>query len=231
MNMDMEDGLVYSQNLLAMSDEEFNDINSTYDEVSKLIDDRSAELYSGELQAVNDEFVSDVRELFGTLPEEIQGIGIESAASFVDGLDTSKETVISDITDYFDGIFDSVGDSIDSASAAVSSADDYVDAFTKELSDRSSEIYDAISKLFENTDAAAVIKTVVEAESSAAPAAVSGGVKTSQTATETKSGKSDKADEPKDKVIYLTLDGKVIAEYVINYANGKSRVTGGSVIK
>ena len=231
LNMDMEDGLVYSQNLLAMSDEEFNDINSTYDEVSKLIDDRSAELYSGELQAVNDDFVSDVRELFGTLPEEIQGIGIESAASFVDGLDTSKETVISDITDYFDGIFDSVGDSIDSASAAVSNADDYVDAFTKELSDRSSEIYDAISKLFENTDAAAVIKTVVETESSAAPAAVSGGVKTSQTTTESKSGKTDKSDEPKDKVIYLTLDGKVIAEYVINYANGKSRVTGGSVIK
>lgn len=231
MNMDMGDGLVYSQNLLAMSDEEFNDINSTYDEVSKLIDDRSAELYSGELQAVNDEFVSDVRELFGTLPEEIQGIGIESAAGFVDGLDTSKETVISDITDYFDGIFDSVGDSIDSASAAVSNADDYVDAFTKELSDRSSEIYDAISKLFENTDAAAVIKTVVEAESSAAPAAVSGGVKTSQTTTESKSGKTDKSDEPKDQVIYLTLDGTKIAEYVIKYTNDKARATGGSVIK
>lgn len=231
MNMDMEDGLVYSQNLLAMSDEEFNDINSTYDDLSKLIDDRSAELYSGELQAVNDEFVSDVRELFGTLPKEIQGIGIESAASFVDGLDTSKETVISDITDYFDGIFDSVGDSIDSASAAVSSADDYVDAFTKELSDRSSEIYDAISKLFENTDAAAIIKTVVEAESSAAPAAVSGGVKTSQTTTDSKSGKTDKSDETKDQVIYLTLDGAKIAEYVIKYTNDKARATGGSVIK
>lgn len=231
MDMDMADGLVYSKNLLAMSDKEFNDINNTYDEVSKLIDDRSAELYSGELQAVNDDFVKDVRELFGTLPEEIQGIGIESAASFVDGLDTSKETVISDVTDYFDGIFDSVGDSIDSASVAVSNADDYVDAFTKELSDRSSEIYDAISKLFENTDAAAVIKTVVEAESSAAPAAVSGGVKTSQTTTESKSGKTDKADEPKDQVIYLTLDGAKIAEYVIKYSNDKARATGGSVIK
>lgn len=231
MDMDMADGLVYSQNLIAMSDKEFNDINNTYNEVSKLIDDRSAELYSGELQAVNDDFVSDVRDLFGGLPEEIKGIGLESAASFVDGLDASKETVISDITDYFDGILDSVGDSIDSASAAVSNADDYVDAFTKELSDRSSEIYDAVSKLFENTDAVTVIKAAVEAESSAAPAAVSGGVKTSQTTSESKSSKADKADESKNQPVYLTIDGKVIAEYVINYANGKSRVTGGSVIK
>lgn len=231
MNMDMADGLVYSKNLLAMGDKEFNEINDTYNEVSKLIDDRSQELYSGELQAVNDSFVSDVRELFGGLPEEIKGIGLESAAGFVDGLDTSKETVISDITDYFDGIFDSVGDSIDSASAAVSNADDYVDAFTKELNDRSSDIYAAVSKLLENADAAAVIKTTVEAESSAAPAAVSGGVKTSQTTSESKSGKTDKTDESKNQPLYLTLDGKIIAEYVINYANNKSRVTGGSVIK
>lgn len=231
MNMDMADGLVYSKNLLAMGDKEFNEINDTYNEVSKLIDDRSQELYSGELQAVNDSFVSDVRELFGGLPEEIKGIGLESAAGFVDGLDTSKETVISDITDYFDGIFDSVGDSIDSASAAVSNADDYVDAFTKELNDRSSDIYAAVSKLLENADAAAVIKTTVEAESSAAPAAVSGGVKTSQAASESKSGKTDKTDESKNQPLYLTLDGKIIAEYVINYANNKSRVTGGSVIK
>ena len=231
MNMDMADGLVYSKNLLAMGDKEFNEINDTYNEVSKLIDDRSQELYSGELQKVNDSFVSDVRELFGGLPEEIKGIGLESAAGFVDGLDTSKETVISDITDYFDGIFDSVGDSIDSASAAVSNADDYVDAFTKELNDRSSDIYAAVSKLLENADAAAVIKTTVEAESSAAPAAVSGGVKTSQTTSESKSGKTDKTDESKNQPLYLTLDGKIIAEYVINYANNKSRVTGGSVIK
>ncbi len=231
MNMDMKDGLVYSKNLLAMGDKEFNEINDTYNEVSKLIDDRSQELYSGELQKVNDDFVSDVRKLFGGLPEEIKGIGLESAAGFVEGLDTSKETVISDITDYFDGIFDSVGDSIDSASAAVSNADDYVDAFTKELNDRSSDIYAAVSKLLENADAAAVIKTTVETESSAAPAAVSGGVKTSQTASESKSGKTDKTDESKNQPLYLTLDGKIIAEYVINYANNKSRVTGGSVIK
>lgn len=231
MNMDMADGLVYSKNLLAMGDKEFNEINDTYNEVSKLIDDRSQELYSGELQKVNDDFVSDVRELFGGLPEEIKGIGLESAAGFVDGLDTSKETVIGDITDYFDGIFDSIGDSIDSASAGVINADDYVDAFTKELDDRRSEIYAAVSKLLENADAAAVIKTTVETESSAAPAAVSGGVKTLQTASESKSGKTDKTDESKNQPLYLTLDGKIIAEYVINYANNKSRVTGGSVIK
>lgn len=233
MDMDMSEGLMYGKNILAMSDSEFNDINDTYNDMAALIDKRSKELYSGELQTVNDNFVSDVKNLFGTLPSEIQNIGLETAAGFVQGLDLSKATVISDTSDYFEDIFDSITDNIDSASAAVDTVDEYVDAFKTELESRSSEIYDAISKLFADTDAAAVIKNVVENENAAVSDSVSGKAK-SDSGTNTSSGDSKGFGDLIDalnKPIYITLDGRTIAEYVISYTNNKARGTGGMVIK
>ncbi|MGN0587171.1 MAG: hypothetical protein ACI4JF_07790, partial [Oscillospiraceae bacterium] len=233
MDMDMSEGLIYGENLLAMSDSEFNDINDTYNDLAALIDKRSHELYSDELQTVNDNFVSDVKSLFGTLPSEIQNIGLETAAGFVQGLDLSKATVISDTSDYFEDIFDSITDNIDSASAAVDTVDEYVDAFKTELDTRSSEIYDAISKLFADTDAAAVIKTAVENEGSAVSASVSSKTKSDSSINVSDSGSKgiESLIDALNKPIYITLDGQTIAEYVISYTNNKSRATGVNVIK
>lgn len=232
----VEDGAVFASQLADMSDADFQKINTAYADVANLAAESSEKLYDDQLKALNDGFIADAAASFGTIPPEVQGMGVESAVAWLNGLDSSKDDVFKGVQDYFTELWTDLDNSMDAASVAVETVDAYSDALIEQIDKRRPDVDAALSDVLVSDTAAAKVEAAVDAEVSSASAAVTSGtaVNYSYTAdTPKSSGKTDieKLIESLNKPLYITLDGKVLGESVISYINSKSRQTGGSTIK
>lgn len=232
----VEDGAVFASQLADMSDADFRKINTAYADVANIAAESSEKLYDDRLKALNDGFIADAAASFGTIPPEVQGMGVESAVAWLNGLDSSKDDVFKGVQDYFTELWTDLDNSMDAASVAVETVDAYSDALIEQIDKRRADVDAALSDVLVSDTAAAKVEAAVDAEISSASAAVTSGtaVNYSYTAdTPKSSGKTDieKLIESLNKPLYITLDGKVLGESVISYINSKSRQTGGSTIK
>lgn len=232
----VEDGAVFASQLADMSDADFRKINTAYADVANIAAESSEKLYDDRLKALNDGFIADAAASFGTIPPEVQGMGVESAVAWLNGLDSSKDDVFKGVQDYFTELWTDLDNSMDAASVAVETVDAYSDALIEQIDKRRADVDAALSDVLVSDTAAAKVEAAVDAEISSASAAVTSGtaVNYSYTADTSKSsGKTDieKLIESLNKPLYITLDGKLLGESVISYINGKSRQTGGSTIK
>lgn len=232
----VEDGAVFASQLADMSDADFRKINTAYADVANIAAESSEKLYDEQLKALNDGFIADAAASFGTIPPEVQGMGVESAVAWLNGLDSSKDDVFKGVQDYFTELWTDLDNSMDAASVAVETVDAYSDALIEQIDKRRADVDAALSDVLVSDTAAAKVEAAVDAEISSASAAVTSGtaVNYSYTADTSKSsGKTDieKLIESLNKPLYITLDGKVLGESVISYINSKSRQTGGSTIK
>lgn len=232
----VEDGAVFASQLADMSDADFRKINTAYADVANIAAESSEKLYDDRLKALNDGFIADAAASFGMIPPEVQGMGVESAVAWLNGLDSSKDDVFKGVQDYFTELWTDLDNSMDAASVAVETVDAYSDALIEQIDKRRADVDAALSDVLVSDTAAAKVEAAVDAEISSASAAVTSGtaVNYSYTADTSKSsGKTDieKLIESLNKPLYITLDGKVLGESVISYINSKSRQTGGSTIK
>lgn len=232
----VEDGAVFASQLADMSDADFRKINTAYADVANIAAESSEKLYDDQLKALNDSFIADAAASFGTIPPEVQGMGVESAVAWLNGLDSSKDDVFKGVQDYFTELWTDLDNSMDAASVAVETVDAYSDALIEQIDKRRADVDAALSDVLVSDTAAAKVEAAVDAEISSASAAVTSGTAVNYRYTADTSKSSGKTDiekliESLNKPLYITLDGKVLGESVISYINGKSRQTGGSTIK
>ncbi|MCH5192972.1 MAG: hypothetical protein J1F11_03355 [Oscillospiraceae bacterium] len=112
---DMDDGMVFAENLAKSSDAELEKINELYAERDKLAGDLANDLYAPEMDKLNSELIDSVVDRFGSLPEEIRAIGGESLAAFVEGILGDKDDLTAAAQEFIDSFFTACEEGISSA--------------------------------------------------------------------------------------------------------------------
>ncbi|MCH5192990.1 MAG: hypothetical protein J1F11_03445 [Oscillospiraceae bacterium] len=111
---DMDDGMVFAENLANSSDAELEKISELYAERDKLASDLANDLYAPEIDKLNTELINNVIDQFGTLPDEIRSIGALSINKFAEGVLESKENLTETAQEFMDSFFTACEESISS---------------------------------------------------------------------------------------------------------------------
>ncbi len=140
-----------------------------------MIEESGNGLYGDKLEAVNTGFVSEVKALVGTIPAEIQGIGLESAVAWVEGLNLSSESAIESTETFCNNLISAVSEGIDAGTLSKETADDFVDGFINEMEAKSPDVLAALDDAFSTDDLSVTVKETVDAEMSATSAKFTAG--------------------------------------------------------
>ena len=199
---DMEDGAAYADYISKLS------------EAAKRL---SEKMYADKVSEIEDGFMSEIEAAFGERPEGMRELGASAIEAFIDGL--SGGDVIGKVSEKADEIFSALSDA--AANGVFNSLDSLLnvdDAYYEELAARVEAIVDAQSAAVSSAISARAITVNVE------------GGQAAQSQTYTK-GELDRLIAELSKPVVLQLDGKAIAEFTIGYANRRSKITGGAVIR
>lgn len=195
-----EDSAQFAKYLSKMSDSEFAAINKMYNEKQALADELSSELYQGEAKKISDNMTAELEALATNSKDYGQTAAEQFAEGFIESISNN----------------------------GADAADGYIDAFKSEFEDRAKEF----EELFRNTNMAAEIKATVQAETAkysyaAYTAPVSKEAPAIQSGTPNRSTDIDRLIEGINKPIQIVLDGRVIAEAVMQYNGEYKRRSGG----
>lgn len=233
----MEDGTAYAKILLSKSDEELKELNDTYAEIDSMIEQSGKDMYGSQLDSINQNFVSEVSGLFGSLPAEIQGIGLESALAFAQGLNLSSEDAIAQTEQFCDDLMTAISDGIDNGTVSTKSLTDNLIADFKA---QTPDVLAAVRNML-NFDGGLVakVKAAVAAEVSATSTAGSAGAGaksyTQPEENQVQNGIKGMAAEftrflfDINKPLNIFLEKDKVGNAVISFANLKSRQTGRSI--
>lgn len=91
--MSIEDALAYAEALMGMSDEEYEEYITLWQEKQKAAQEVAERFYKDELDALNEEFVNRIPETLDGLKEEMVGVGENSAQGLADGFSNMYGTI------------------------------------------------------------------------------------------------------------------------------------------
>lgn len=232
----MEDGTAYAKILLSKSDEELKELNDTYAEIDSMIEQSGKDIYGSQLDSINQNFVSEVSGLFGSLPAEIQGIGLESALAFAQGLNLSSEDAIAQTEQFCDNLMTTISDGIDNGTVSTKGLTDNIIADFKA---QTPDVLAAVSNMLNFDGLSAKVKAAVAAEVSATSTAGAAGAGEKSYAkpeeNQVQNGIKGMAAEFSrflfdiNKPLNIFLEKDKLGNAVISFANLKSRQTGRSI--
>lgn len=229
----MEDGTAYAKILLSKSDEELKELNDTYAEIDSMIEQSGKDMYGSQLDSINQNFVSEVSGLFGSLPAEIQGIGLESALAFAQGLNLSSGDAITQTEQFCDDLMTAISDGIDNGTV---SAKGLTDNLIADFKAQTPDVLAAVSNMLNFDGLAAKVKAAVTAEISATSTAVAAGAGTksyskpeenqAQNSMKSFAAELNRMLSDINKPLNIYLDRDKLGNANISFANLKSRQTG-----
>lgn len=127
LGMDEEKATQYANQLLAMSESQYDEYLSLWDEKQAAAARVSSEIYQDELSALQTEFLDKIPEAAEQLPDELKPIGEDAVRALTDGIEETKAEAVAAAADTVDEILeqfrrlDNLSDMLKSAVAAESS--------------------------------------------------------------------------------------------------------------
>lgn len=214
---DMEDGAAYADYISGLSEEDRNKVFEGFKAREEAAKRLSENMYADKVSEIEDGFISEIEAAFGEMPEGMRELGVSAIDAFIDGL--SGGDVIGKVSKKADEIFSSLSDA--TKNGVFNSLDSLInvdDAYYDELATKVEAIVEAQSAAVSSAISARAVTVNVE------------GGQAAQSQTYTK-GELDRLIAELSKPVVVQLDGKAIAEFTIGYANRRSKITGGAVIR
>lgn len=245
--LDAEQAMVFARQLNKMSDEEFKELNESYNQLDEATTKAAAERYQGEIDSLQTEFIDKAEELFNGLSPELEAAGINSLQSFIAGFDMNKENAFKELEDFTDdvvskinsGIADGTVDlsqTIESIVGDANIGDTLCDNLLNSIIDNHDELAAAIQAIFDSTGLDMQIKASMES-SAAAISAMGYNAAEIIYVNQNQSGGAVKTSpherpvtQPSNQPVYLLLnnDGTRIIAQAVNDVNRRNALEGGT---
>lgn len=84
--MDMDDALAYTEQLLAMTDEQYSEYMSLWERKQQAAQQVAAQFYQSELDTLGREFVDKLPDELSDMRDQMAGIGVQSVQGIIDGM-------------------------------------------------------------------------------------------------------------------------------------------------
>lgn len=84
--MDMDDALAYTEELLAMTDEQYSEYMSLWERKQQAAQQVAAQFYQSELDTLGQEFVDKLPDELSDMRDQMAGIGVQSVQGIIEGM-------------------------------------------------------------------------------------------------------------------------------------------------
>lgn len=84
--MDMDDALAYTEELLAMTDEQYSEYMSLWERKQQAAQQVAAQFYQSELDTLGREFVDKLPDELSDMRDQMAGIGVQSVQGIIEGM-------------------------------------------------------------------------------------------------------------------------------------------------
>ena len=84
--MDMDDALAYTEQLLAMTDEQYSEYMSLWERKQQAAQQVAAQFYQSELDTLGREFVDKLPDELSDMRDQMAGIGVQSVQGIIEGM-------------------------------------------------------------------------------------------------------------------------------------------------
>lgn len=237
-SMDTEQGAIFAKQLVDMSDKDFNEINDLYSQLDEKTTALANERYQKDLDDLQNNYISQVQELFSGLSQDLKDMGLDIAPSIIGSIVTGFDDGSENIKEGIDGLFDTVESQINSDLADLSDnitaalkeqgyGDALIDSILTSIDSRKQEVENAVKDILTSTDLDVEIQTDMQARSATASASGYSAAKadananTQTTDTTTKAAGSEQTVKV---VLQLTEQGKGIIAEIVNAENKKKEI-------
>lgn len=243
-SLDMEQSMTFAKQINKMSDEEFEKLNSTYNELDKATTDLANARYANELERLQNGFISEAEALFEGMSVDLKQAGMDGLMSYIEGFDVTQEDAANALQKEIDGVIDNINSGLSANTVDISDTiaqtlgdtnigESLVDNIVAAINDNQDSITGAIETIMKNTGIDLDIKSDMESKSAAASQSgytaannVTASNNTAQTATPTQSTTVGKISvEVTGKI--TDKGGRVIADIVNKYNNEAAIMSGG----
>lgn len=164
--MDVEDANIFASQLLKMSDSEFNELVTAYDDLDKRTEELANDRYKEELDKLQTNFINEATALFDGMNVDLKALGLDGAKGFLSeferGFDESGETVANSVNTLFDNISQAVSDGTADVSKLMSDTGSnfglsFIMGMSQSILDGKGDIEKTIASLIQNTNLSSLI--------------------------------------------------------------------------
>lgn len=242
--LDVDQAMIFAQQINKMSDEEFNQLNSAYEELDKTTTDLANARYADELESLQSGFIKDAEELFEGMSVDLKQAGMDGLMSYIEGFDVTQEDAANALQKEIDGVIDNINSGLSANTVDISDTiaqtlgdtnigQSLVDNIVSAITDNQDGITSAIETVMKNTGIDLDIKSDMENKSAEASQSgytaatnVTASNNTTQTATPAQSTASGKIAVEVTGTI-TDKGGRIIADLVNKY-NNEAAIIGGT---
>lgn len=93
--MDMDDALAYTEELLAMTDEQYSEYMSLWERKQQAAQQVAAQFYQSELDTLGREFVDKLPDELSDMRDQMAGIGVQSVQGMIEGMTSQTGPLLS----------------------------------------------------------------------------------------------------------------------------------------
>ncbi len=94
LGMSVEDGTAFGEELLSKSDAFFEEYSKTWDEKQDLVKEIAAKFYEKELEALDEDFTSEMNKALSDIPALCQDVGVDAMEGVVNGMESRRSEAV-----------------------------------------------------------------------------------------------------------------------------------------
>lgn len=104
LGMDVEDGMDFGEELLSKSDVFFSEYSKTWEEKQELVREIAAKFYDKELEALDEDFTSEMNKALRDIPSLCQDVGVDAMEGVVHGMESKRSDAVATAKSIADAI-------------------------------------------------------------------------------------------------------------------------------
>lgn len=242
--LNTDQAMTFAEQMNKMSDTEWDELNTAYARLDKTTTDLANKRYAGELESLQNGFISEAQALFTGLSDDLKQAGIDGLMSYIEGFDVTQEDAADALQKEIDGVIDNINSGLSANTVDISDTiaqtlgdtnigESLVDNIVAAINDNQDSITGALETIMKNTGIDLDIKSDMESKSAAASQSgytaannVTASNNTAQTATPVQSTTGGKIAVEVTGTI-TDKGGRIIADLVNKY-NNEAAIIGGT---
>ena len=242
--LNTDQAMTFAEQMNKMSDTEWDELNTAYARLDKTTTDLANKRYAGELESLQNGFISEAQALFTGLSDDLKQAGIDGLMSYIEGFDVTQEDAADALQKGIDGVIDNINSGLSANTVDISDTiaqtlgdtnigESLVDNIVAAINDNQDSITGALETIMKNTGIDLDIKSDMESKSAAASQSgytaasnVTASNNTAQTATPAQSTTGGKIAVEVTGTI-TDKGGRIIADLVNKY-NNEAAIIGGT---
>lgn len=242
--LNTDQAMTFAEQMNKMSDTEWDELNTAYARLDKTTTDLANKRYAGELESLQNGFISEAQALFTGLSDDLKQAGIDGLMSYIEGFDVTQEDAANALQKEIDGVIDNINSGLSANTVDISDTiaqtlgdtnigESLVDNIVAAINDNQDSITGALETIMKNTGIDLDIKSDMENKSAEASQSgytaannATASNNTTQTATPVQGTTGGKIAVEVTGTI-TDKGGRIIADLVNKY-NNEAAIIGGT---